>query len=165
MGYQSSEISGVGGWLAFFLVTLGVFTPLKAIVLLYQLSSPEIAASFGTHWPAIRTCFWVLNGAIVAIAWFIAWRLIFVQRWTSVRIAVAGLWAMGILPNVIELIAISLISGVSLVTLFANGGFGLFQPLIYSAIWTAYLLQSARVWNTYPRDGEDDGEDLAGVFE
>ena len=166
MGYQSPELRGVGGWLAFFLVTLGVFTPLSAVVLLFQIfTSPEIVASFGTYWPSIRTCYLVLNGAIVAIAWFVAWRLIFVQRWTSVRIAIAGLWAIGLLPNLVELIAISMITGVPLGTLLNNGGYQLFQPLIYSAIWTAYLLQSARVWNTYPRDDADDGEDLASVFE
>jgi hypothetical protein len=166
MGYQSAQVRGVGGWLAFFLVTLGVFTPLRAMLLLFQISTnPQIAESFGERWPAVRIVYWSLNGTIIAIAWFIAWRLIAVQRWTSVRMAVAGLWAIAILPNIVELVAISLITGVSIGTLLASGGFSLFQPLIYSAVWTAYLLQSARVWNTYALDDEDDGGGLADVFE
>jgi hypothetical protein len=45
----------------------------------------------------------------------------------------------------------------------AGWGYKLFQPLIYSAIWTAYLLRSERVANTYER--YPDENELADVFE
>ena len=163
MGYQSSEVSGVGGWLAFFLVTLGVFTPLNVGFALFQTFTAQ--NEVGDDWAAIRIIYLIGNGSIIATAWFITWRLLRVRKWQSVRIAVGGLCLIAVVPHAFEIIAGSLVTGAPIGNLVAGWGYRLFQPLIYSAVWTAYLLQSARVWNTYPRDDEDDGEDLANVFE
>ena len=40
----------------------------------------------------------------------------------------------------------------------------MFRALVYATIWTAYLLRSVRVANTYPREDADEAE-LTEVFE
>ena len=161
MGYRSAGARGVRGWLAFFLLTLGVLSPLNAgFALFHSLTAPNL---IGDQWPAIRIIYVIGNGSIIAIAWFISWRMLRVRNWRSVRIAVAGLCVVAIFPHAFEIIAGSLVTGVSIGDLVAGWGYKLFQPLIYSAIWTAYLLRSERVANTYQRYPEE--AELADVFE
>ena len=149
------------GWLAFFLVTLGVLSPLNAGFALFQtVTAPSL---MGDQWSAIRTIYMIGNGSIIVIAWFITWRLLRVRTWQSVRIAVAGLCVVAIFPHAFEIIAGSVVTGASIGSLVAGWGYRLFQPLIYSTIWTAYLLRSERVANTYERYPAED--ELAEVFE
>jgi len=168
MAYDSRELNGIGGWLAFFLVTLSVLTPIGGVVSLTRelYADPMVAANYGDRWPLLQGIEWGMLGCIVAIGWYLTWRLMRVQEWRSVRIAIIGLWVGATIPHIGELVAVSAISGVPLGRLVAAIGGALVQPLIYAAIWTAYQLRSDRVANTYSRYGivEDEGELLA-VFE
>ena len=51
---------------------------------------------------------------------------------------------------VIEPAGVALISGESFGALLAAAGIGLIRPLLYAALWTAYLTSSVRVANSYP---------------
>jgi len=164
MAYAEGELRGIGGWLAFFLVTLGVFTPLSSIVSVAMLSGEaEIAITYGTAWDTLIAWVWVMAGATAALAWFATWRMIARQNWLSVRITIAVLWAIAAITLIGEPLLVSLMTGLSFAELVGAEGIGLIRPLVYCTIWTLYLLQSVRVANTYRGDPEDDG--LAEVFE
>ena len=159
------DLAGIGGWLAFFVATLAVIGPiagaLGTVGNLY--GNPQVATFFGRNWPTVQFLEWSVFAAGVAISWFVAWRLVRVRVWKSVRIAVAGLWAMAILPGLAEMVGISLISGMSVGSIAAGMGAQALRPLIYAAVWTAYLLRSVRVQNTYAYDADE--SELAAVFE
>ena len=105
MEYRLPEVHGVGGWLAFFLVTLGIFTPLRVgFDLFWTFSTPNL---FGEEVRMIRIIYGIGNGSIIAIAGFVTWRLLRVRNWRSVRIAVTGLWSVAIFPHAFEIIAMS----------------------------------------------------------
>ncbi len=48
------SLHGVGGWLAFFILTLGLFTPLRIFFnIAVLLGDDETAAAYGPDWPLL----------------------------------------------------------------------------------------------------------------
>ena len=163
MAYSDGD-EGIGGWLAFFLVTLGLFSPLSALYgVTTTLADPNLPAAYGPAWSNLVIAEWSLTGLTCLLCWFAAGRFLLVRNWRTVQIGIATLLFLCLANVVIEPLAVSLISGLSFNLLFAQVGVGLFRPFVYTAIWTAYLLNSARVAATYPRGPQ--GDDLEGVFE
>jgi hypothetical protein len=155
---------GVGGWLAFFLLTLAVFGPLLEIAgIVAQLTNPDIARAYGTRWPAVRTSAVALSAAGILIGWFIVGRFLLVRNWRTVRIGVAGLWLLCALSILVAPLLVSLFGNIPFQALVSQMIPALVRPILYSAIWTAYLLRSRRVANTYG-DPDADQAELARVF-
>jgi hypothetical protein len=164
MAYGEGD-RGVGGWLAFFLVTLGIIGPIFFIVTGYiALSDPSMPLAYGDVWPSLLTAEIILMMTVVAISWFAAWRLLKVFNWTSVRIAIASLWALAFLTVFGEALIVSTISGLELgMLLDVSAGPELVRPFIYATVWTLYLLLSKRVRNTY--SGLADEKGVTEVFQ
>jgi hypothetical protein len=162
--YDDRTLVGVGGWLAFFVISLAVLTPLALIggtaANLY--GDPAVAAAYGDNWTALQAFEWTLSLLIVALAWYLSWRLMKVEVWQTVRIVIAGIWVIGVGGVVAEAIGVWLIGGISLDLALGAVAPELIRPFIYSAIWTTYFLRSQRVANTYLRDSDPD--DIAEVF-
>jgi len=153
----------VGDWLLLFILIVAVISPVYAVV---QVSRELYGAQFAglDQNPLVetmRTFAWALIAVSAAICWFIAYRLISIHNWTSVKLAIAGIWIAGVGGMVVEYAGVVLITGVPLGALLAETGpVGVIQPFVFGLIWTSYLLKSDRVANTY-RGAQEQAE----VFE
>jgi hypothetical protein len=164
MAFNDEGGAGVGGWLAFFLLVIAVFTPLAMVggtaVALYQ--DPAIAAAAGAQWATLQAFEWSLAALVIAMCWYIAWRLLKVQVWQTVRITIAGLWIVSLGALIADFAGVSLILGMPMGELMQGAGVQAIRPLVFSTLWTAYFLRSKRVANTYRRDADPD--EVAEVF-
>lgn len=160
---MDDELRGVKGWLLTFVIIISVVSPAYSV---YQITTSLYGGQFAgmDEVPLIqslRTFEWSLAGITTLLCWFIAWRLVAVHNWTSVRIAIAGIWIAGVGGAVAEFAGVMSITGVELGDLIAGTGIrAIVQPFIFGLIWTSYLLKSERVQNTY-RNPEEQAE----VFE
>ena len=160
---QDRPLTGIAGWLTVFLVIIGILSPLRIIVEQVMLQGDaEAAAGFGESWNLLSPLEWLLAAGQVALCWFIAWRLIAVRNWQSVRIAVAGIWTVTLGIGGLEVLIVSLVAAFPFGTLLGLVAGDLARATVFSVIWTAYLLLSKRVANTYPR--QDAGEEMAEIF-
>ena len=167
MAYADGELEGVGGWLAFFLVTLGVFTPIGTLFSVYQLSQiTSFDPSMDQMFRSVVLAEWVMAALICLAAWHAAARFLMVRRWSTVLIAIGTLWLITLTALLIEPLVASWISGFPVSQLMvAEGPMTFIRPIVYSTIWTAYLLNSERVANTYRPSGEEESQTLEDVFE
>lgn len=157
MGAYRDGLSGVGGWLAFLVVTLAL-SALAAIavsigVLVYAGRLPPSPAH--TYMLAVAAIGVASGAGYGWLAWLLNTRL----DARTPRIAIAGLWLLALLPTAALVAAAAVLLG----TGAASGnllGADAIRPIVYAAVWTAYLLRSVRVANTYaPRE-----DALATVF-
>ena len=157
MSYDDRTLVGVGGWLAFFVIVLAVFTPIRAALSMFELySDPALADFFADRWPAVQAVEWALAAASVGGAWYLAWRLNQEGDWSTVRVVVAGVWLLGLGVLVVELLAVSLLAALPIADLVAGTGIEFGRALFSCGLWTAYLLNSRRVANTFPKHVDAD---------
>ena len=162
MAYDERALRGVGGWLAFLVLTLAVFSPLRgAFNLLTVLNAPAPPA-YAAGWGAVRALTVVEVVIQIGIAWFLAWRLVHRQDRATVRIVMLGLWANALIVSPAMLLLVATAGGLPLGPVPAASGRVLARGVVYALVWTLYLQRSRRVANTYT-DG-DEGE-LRAVFE
>lgn len=160
---MDDELRGVKGWLLTFVIIISVVSPAYAV---YQISSSLYGGPFDAVGDtpllqSLRTFEWTLAGVTTLICWFIAFRLIAVHNWTSVRIAIVGIWVAGVGSAIVEFTGVTMITGVDFGQIVAaTGPRAIIQPIIFGLIWTSYLLKSERVQNTY-RGADEQAE----VFE
>jgi len=160
---MDDELKGVKGWLLTFVIIMTVVSPLAVLVLTIRdlYGDPLIQSAYGELWGSIEMFEWTHTIILILCGWFVGWRLVVIHNWTSVRIAIAGIWLLAVGGTLTELLGVSLIAGIPFGTLLgASVGPSLFRPLVFCTIWTAYLLKSERVANTYRDPGEQ-----AEVFE
>lgn len=161
MSYDDRDLRGIGGWLAFLILVLAVFSPIGIAVSIVQIyNDPTIAAAFGERWGLMQGVEIFLAVLDIAGFWFVAWRLNSVQIWQSVRIAIAGLWILGLGVMMVEFLAVAAIGRIPLGAIFEGGAIEIARSIVFGGVWTAYLLNSRRVANTYA----DREEDVAQVF-
>ena len=164
MANDNGELQGIGGWLAFFLITLGVFTPLTTLLSVATLAAdPQVAANFGPTWGSLLVLEWSFVGVTAAATWVAVWQFFTVRHWRTVRLTIGVLWLLAAMAVIVEPLGVSLLMGMAIGDVFAGAPYEFIRPLIYSSIWTAYLLKSERVANTYPPFGS--GNEVVEVFE
>jgi hypothetical protein len=164
MAYRDDEISGMRGWLLFFFLTLAVIQPL---FLDYRLlisvgTLPEDAAA-QSAWPLFMIAMRFLFVAIVVTSWLLAACLWFSRKWRMIRIVIAGIWAIYFGAISFTLVAMLFMIGIDPALAWGVAISGSVVGIFYCGAWTAYLLRSRRVANTYHRYLDDDG--LANVFD
>lgn len=161
MSYDDSDLRGIGGWLAFLLIVLAVFSPIRIVISTVQIySDPTIAAVFGQRWGLVQGVEIFLSALDIAGFWYVAWRLNSVHVWQSVRIAIAGLWILGLGVMMVEILAVAAIGGIPVGTMLEGGAVDIARSIVFAGVWSAYLLKSRRVANTYA----DREENVAEVF-
>lgn len=146
------EPRGVKGWLAAFVVIIALISPGWAAVQVYRALHGENALLFDSvpEFSMLRTLAWSEVAFALIVGWFVAYRLLAVHNWTSVRIAIAGIWLSSVGTLAIEYAAVSWFLGLSPdLLLSAAGPQNFIRPFIFGLVWTAYLLKSERVANTY----------------
>lgn len=147
---------GVGGWLAWLIIALTILNPLFSIFLLASefgtaehvnpalLQMPPYVQYKWFSWGLILVCCVVSIGA--------GYRLWKTHVWKSVREAIFSLWIIGPLSTVV-LVAYLYVNFGSLIEKSMMDILGsLFRSIFFAGLWTAYLLRSKRVRNTYARD-------------
>jgi len=88
MAYDERALRGVGGWLAFLIVALGIFSPLRMLLQAIAIWSLERAQvpGFGDNLFAFQ----LLESAVIAVrlagSLYLAWRLYAVHRPETVPI-------------------------------------------------------------------------------
>ena len=160
---MDDELRGVKGWLLTFVIIIALVSPAWGAITIYrELYTGEAASLPETPMVSqIRTFFWATIAVRAAIGWFVAYRLVSIHNWLSVQIAIGGIWLVAVGGAIVEYAGLSYLTGLSFGDVMAETGpRGIIQPLGFGLIWTAYLLKSERVKNTY-RGVEDDVE----VFE
>ena len=154
---------GVGGWLGFFVVALGLLSPGAGVIQMLGLySDPAIASAFGTSWPLVQVAEWSLFALSVAACWYLVWRLFNVRTRGTVHLVIAGIWLISIGGSIADFVVVALGSGMPIGDIVAFGGVEMVRPILFCVIWTAYFLVSKRVANTY--QDEPAGDPLAEVF-
>lgn len=164
MAFSDRDGGGIGGWLTFFLLVLGLFTPLRVLLTLYGnlYADPSIEEAYGPAWGALQVLEWGLAILIVGGCWYLVWRMINVRLWRTVRMVVAGLWIIAVGAPLVEVVGVMLIAGVPFAPMMQEMLPEFVRPVVFCAIWTAYLLLSRRVANTYSRGG--DADEVGEVF-
>lgn len=147
-------LHGVGGWLGFFVFILGIVSPAR---MLFQASAniAEVEAAAHLLGPGAGTYVgfsWALIIISAAGSIFMAYRLLAVHRWSSVRIVIVGLWCLAVLPTLFDL-ALSAImfpefAGAAVPDTLLSIG----KSCVSATLWTLYLTKSKRVVNTYIKD-------------
>ena len=162
--YDDRSLVGVGGWLAFFVIILAVLTPLRVLATLGMdlYGDPAVASFYADSWGAIQAFEWSMAILTIGSGWFLAWRLMKVETWQTVRLVIAGIWLLSVGVTIVELLGVSLIGGLPIDKMVVGLGAELVRPFIFSALWTAYFLRSRRVANTYLRDPDE--SDVAEIF-
>jgi hypothetical protein len=152
---------GIGGWLLFFLVTLGIFNPALRLFALIGLASIRPAPPLTARWPMVLVSEGLLGILGILGCLYLCWRMLHVFEWESVRRTVIGLWLLNPGVVVLDTLMTPAILQVSFANYLSLAAVSVIRSLIYAGLWSAYLLRSKRVANTYVRPGHD----IAIVFE
>ncbi len=160
---MDDELRGVKGWLLTFVIIMAVVSPGWAAVRTYVELYTGDAAFYGDTpiFSSLRTLAWATVGFAAVVGWFVAWRLVAIHNWMSVRIAIAGIWLASVGTIAIQYFGATTFVGIPgdlLLSVAQPQDF--IRPFIFGIVWTAYLLKSERVENTY-RGGVEQAE----VFE
>ena len=145
---QKSELSGVGGWLAFLCITLLVLTPLSMLVQIIAVLSVPNADTLDQ---TVGLGLGIGLGGFAAFAGYCLVRL----RPNAVLITKAylfvnmGFWVLIGLSAMLVPEAAAELSPRDIA-----------QPIIVSSAWLAYLYRSERVRNTYAKSSVQDAADV-----
>lgn len=150
---NQKEPYGVGGWLALLVVGLTILGPLLS----FGMTSGEISSTERDYpeligndlWEQIKAITWTALGIQVVITFTAGFRLTNAFRPSSVRFAIFALWFSGVGITVITFVLMANLSGFDSAAVEAELARGVVQGTITAGIWTAYLLLSKRVKNTY----------------
>ena len=148
------ELKGVAGWLGLFVIILSVISPLRSIIqtgLTLQIA-PDIEAQLGTKWTIYAGFTWSLTAATAVATLYFAYRLIWVQIRSTVRLVIRGLWVVTAGALALDFIVASILWPENIAQLDPEYMKGIFQSLIFATVWSLYLMKSRRVANTYVAD-------------
>jgi hypothetical protein len=151
---KDAHISGIGGWLLFLIIGLMVLGPLAGFGNLSSAFSdaleqhPQLASN--SQWQTYRNASWVIFFSVASVGFFAGYRLWQNHYPGSVHFAIVALWIIGPTRTVLDVASAAVIFG----SLRGQDQFpeiigSIIGSCIGSAIWTAYLLRSKRVTNTY----------------
>ena len=145
---------GVSGWLAFFIIALCVLGPFQAIsdtMMEFQaLESAHKGATALESWQNYKLGAWILIGFSVALRLVAGILLTSVHKPFSVHFTIAVLWITPVVTAIGTYVLINLFFGSFAASDSQEGViYELIVGLTIATVWTAYLLKSVRVKNTY----------------
>lgn len=163
---KETVLKGVGGWLAFLVISMAVLSPVRTCFGYYRdivLTEQNLNLSGNPVWETYTTIVLVLVVTACALFFLAAYRLYRQHVWRSVRFAIIAMWMACTGMDVIGMVLLYFIFGGEFVSMAWKSGMGeVIKGLVYPAVWTLYLLKSQRVRNTYRK--ETDMEELARHF-
>jgi hypothetical protein len=159
MSYSDSELRGVGGWLAFLVIVLAALTPIRIVVSTLEVySDPALPGVFGRNWGLVQAVEIGLSVLSIAFSLYLAWRLNSVHTPRTIRLVIPGLWILSLGVMAAELIVLSILGGLPIDAMAGAVAPELFRGAIFAGVWTAYLLKSERVANTYAEPEDEVSE-------
>ena len=167
-GTPSEGPSGVAGWLALLVALLLVVAPIfvlgQAAVFVGELGEVRDASRIPLDIGGIVTVLWLVS-VISAVAYFYAGlRLMGFRRHSSelpgfywVKEVVAIIWLAGPFMDVVFIWYIASSNNEFVRNLSGPWMFeGVLSSIFWASVWTAYLLMSKRVGNTFPKHSVGD---------
>lgn len=150
---DNAQLRGVGGWLAFLIYSrLWASAPWSVVTTLGEIRKAEDLnpAVIGSPiWEQMQISTWATVLFGVAICVITSLLMLKHHEWGSVRAMIAGLWVAGPLVTAANL---AICAWIAKISLWGPASYAATIPTLFPAIvWTAYLLRSRRVANTYPR--------------
>lgn len=143
--------SGIGGWLLLLIVGLMVLGPLLGLghiygdITLAEDQYPEIRSL--PQWRSFKSGTWLSFLAIAALSIYGGWGLASGKDWSVVNRAIMVLWLGPVGALILNLVVpFSTFGQLNDLNPLVSS---LFATIITAGIWTAYLLKSKRVRNTY----------------
>lgn len=148
------QLNGVGGWLGLLVVALGAIGPFWGGFRLFQaFEEAEFKTAQLSHyapWTTYKVEVWAIFVFSAAFSMAAASGLYYRHRPSSVRFAILALWVIFPVQAVLNIIAIATTFPDQIATAMIQATKAtLVQGIIIASIWTAYLLLSKRVKNTY----------------
>lgn len=145
---------GVGGWLAFFVVALCILGPAQAIsatsVEFGKLESSFSGTAALESWKNYKLGAWTLIGFSISLRVIAGILLTSSFKPFSVRFTIAVLWTTPFVTSIGTYVLINALFGSSAASASLEYVFSeLVIGLTIATVWTAYLLKSERVKNTY----------------
>ena len=153
-----SELKGVGGWLGIFVVILSIISPIRIVIETYKILQidPVGASQLGTKWQIYKISTWSLSLLTIAALLYFAYRLVRVHNRSTVPLVIKGLWAVAVIPVVLDFIVASILWPDNITEGYDAAYFiPIFQSLMFTTIWSLYLTKSRRVANTFVDDETD----------
>jgi hypothetical protein len=149
---EKDALYGVGGWLMFLVVIIGIISPLRVLVETAANLNIDAAtaATLGPNWGTYVGLTWVIAAITVAGAAALAWRMYKVHTPQTLKIAKVGLWVLAFAPSFADMAA-SAILFPDIMGAYFGGDFAIqFAKLfVFPTVWTLYLFRSRRCANTY----------------
>lgn len=148
------HISGIDGWLAFLIVVLMILWPTMGFSrfvnefrdILEQY--PQLAGNL--QWQNYRQVSGLIFLSTAAISFAAGYRLWKIHSPESVRFAIFALWLVGPIGNILYIVSTTVIfRSLPSENELAQMIGGTLASCIMAGIWTAYLMLSHRVKNTY----------------
>jgi hypothetical protein len=150
---QGEDPSGVGGWLALLIFGFTILGPLMAIgeidryVEEAEIALPRLTAQ--AMWLRYTAIVWKILYSMAFLSFMTGCILLFSRTWRAVILAIATLWLVGPVSNLAyQVAAVVSVGSFSAVPAPALAG-ALLRSTAVATLWTAYLLRSKRVKNTY----------------
>jgi len=143
---KNGDLHGVYGWLRWLVITLLVLSPILSIgststdIHLAESMAPNLLTL--PEWDKYKTVIWSMTLICCGASFAAGWNLLKNHTPFSVRLTIAVLWMIPLASAFVAKVAAA-----SLLNLNIN--FPLGAPILGAMIWTAYLLSSKRVKNTY----------------
>ena len=106
------------------------------------------------QWAGLKTATWSAFAGFALVSFYGGWGLARSVRWFAVRRAIAALWIGGPLSHVVlgwvvPIVTLRSIEGFKANDTIAPLMLSLSRSVLAATLWTAYLLRSRRVRNTY----------------
>ena len=147
------ELKGVGGWLAFFIIALCVIGPMMAIsstfVAFQSFETSTPGAASLESWQNYKQYTWVVIAFSITLRVIAGFMLASNFKRISVRFTIAVLWITPLIAAIGSYIVALVTFGAEAASDNTDSIIDMAKGLAAAAVWTAYLLKSVRVKNTY----------------
>ena len=144
-----AEPVGVGGWLALLVVWMVAFRPVAGVYMLSMMQADSLANPTileNSSWLINTSTFWIIFLFVAALSIYGGLRLWRDRSPAAVRTAIVILWIYSPVAAADLLIARAFVEGR---VPWPNAVLTIATNLAIAGIWTAYLMRSRRVRNTY----------------
>ncbi|GAA0531339.1 DUF2569 family protein [Pigmentiphaga daeguensis] len=147
--------TGVGGWLLLLSIGLLAFGPIQTIaktleaIQTTESSYPNLVGM--AAWQTYKIASWALLAVVCAVSFAAGWALLKRHQPSSVQLALTALWVRGPFATLFDAASANAYLGVSFEGYFSDPSFvgECLGSVMIAGIWTAYLMLSRRVRNTY----------------